>query len=179
MKNCNGCDTFFSEDSFYKSSKGYLDSLCKNCRKEYSKNWKNKNKKTCKIVIKTHAKCTKCNKVLKKNTNNFYFLKKRNKFFNECISCNKDRVKKYKKENEIIVSERNKAYQKIKHKEISDNLKDYYIAKLISDTDNSLKIKDIIDNKELISLWREQLKLKREIKKWKSTINTQVKNTIT
>ena len=44
-KKCNNCHNLLDITYFYKSSKGYLDSLCKKCRKEYSKKWKKKNPK--------------------------------------------------------------------------------------------------------------------------------------
>jgi len=68
--------------------------------------------------MKKSKKCTKCLK--KQNINNFYFLKKLNRYESRCLSCKKQYQKEYDKTynkiNKQRINERNKKYA-LKNKE--------------------------------------------------------------
>lgn len=113
VKTCNSCNNILSISFFYRSSKGYLDSLCKKCRKEYSKKWKKENPK------------------------------------------------------------KNKKHHQTRFKKDCENLTDFYVVNhLINDKQKIIDYSNSEKHKDLISLYRENVKLKRELNKWKSTKNT-------
>lgn len=90
-------------------------------------------------------KCKKCNK--KKDISNFH--KNGNYYRSKCKKCN------------------NKEKSKRDKKDVED-LKNYYVVR---------KIKHILGNdfkptKDLIDIYRLNIKLKRELNRWKSTKNT-------
>lgn len=108
--------------------------------------------------------CDKCKKS---------FLKTPEYFCNGSNTCLKCEGKKpffrHEKENE-----KHKKYLRKRMKENVKNLSDEYVTNLILKKEKlSKKEKDKIkNNKELISLKKEQIKLHRIIKKWKNTKNT-------
>lgn len=89
--------------------------------------------------------CNSCNKIL--DISNFH--KNGNYYRNKCKKCN-NKEKRKRDKNDV------------------KGLKDYYVIK---------KIKHILGNeftpeKDLIEIYRLNIKLKRELNKWKSTKNT-------
>lgn len=51
MKKCGKCKTYLEENEF-SFRKGRLQSFCKECQKNYSKEYRNKNKKKCRANLK-------------------------------------------------------------------------------------------------------------------------------
>jgi len=89
---------------------------------------------------------------------------------NVCLKCEgKKPFFRHEKENE-----KHKKYLRKRMKENVKNLSDEYIVNLLINKEKiSKKEKDKIkNNKELIFLKKQQVKLKRELKKWKNTRNT-------
>lgn len=89
-------------------------------------------------------KCNKCNKI--KDISSFH---KNGKYYRlKCKKCNNEEKRK-------------------RDKKDVDDLKDYYVIKKIK----HLFGKDFNPNKDLIEIYRLNIKLKRELNKWKSTKN--------
>lgn len=133
---CKQCKKRKNEKDYYKNQ----GLKCKDCIKRIAREYKAKNKNRKKI---TDAKYYKNNKSV--------FIENNKRF----LSNNPEYAKDYADKNKDRISIRNKKYTK----EYTRHLSDYYVNSLYR------KVNKINLDESLIPIKREQLKIKREIKK--------------
>lgn len=129
FKKCSKCGRWLvaSKVNFYKNKNGKygLSSWCKDCMKDYNKNYYEEKEKHYIESIKNNSgehtvlykKCTKCGRLLVANTNNFHKRKdSKDGLGSWCKECENARCKKYKKEHKEELAEYAKKYCQV-HKE--------------------------------------------------------------